>query len=153
MWGARKGPAPDPRPRHAACSIISVPTNQHRQARPCSGTRRPATLPQGLRPAQQSLRSRDFLHLRNMKKGPAALLHPAQPPQLRTLPLPPAASGTARPVWGPAHPIARPVVHESLASTKHRDHCVPALVTFFFLRSRVCMFFGSETILFSVTDQ
>ncbi|XP_053068559.1 small G protein signaling modulator 2 isoform X7 [Acinonyx jubatus] len=64
-----KGPAPDPRPKHTACSVIPTcpPTPKHIRLRLCPG----AILPQG--PVQQSLRSGDSLPLRNMKRAQRSL--------------------------------------------------------------------------------
>ncbi|XP_030152126.1 small G protein signaling modulator 2 isoform X2 [Lynx canadensis] len=72
-----KGPAPDPRPKHTACSVITTcpPTPKHIRLRLCPG----AILPQG--PVQQSLRSGDSLPLRNMKRAqrPLGILQSPQP--------------------------------------------------------------------------
>ncbi|XP_042770526.1 small G protein signaling modulator 2 isoform X7 [Panthera leo] len=72
-----KGPAPDPRPKHTACSVIPTcpPLPKHIRLRLCPG----AILPQG--PVQQSLRSGDSLPLRNMKRAqrPLGILQCPQP--------------------------------------------------------------------------
>lgn len=106
MGGTRKGLVPDPRPGHAACSVIPTLMPQHIcRLGLAPGARTP--LPQGLGPAQQSLRSEDFLYLRNMKKGTAALSHPAQPPK------PTPVLGTAQPVWGASLPHCPPLLSMS----------------------------------------
>lgn len=73
----------------------------------------------GAGPAQQSLRSGDFLHLRNVGKSLATPLHPTQSPQPRAL----------HSLFRGSLPHCPPVAHESLASTKYGGRCVPALVT------------------------
>lgn len=94
-------------------------------------------MPQGLRPAQQPLRSGDFLHLRNKRTQQLSCIQHGSP----SPPLSQALHG--RPVG--AQPAPWPVlVCESAASTKHGGHCVPALVTQWFVRNRVCMILAQK---------
>lgn len=110
------------------------------------GARTP--LPQGLGPAQRSLRSEDFLHLRNMKKGYSSPFASSTTSQAHSCPRHCTACLGGQPAPLPT------LVCESLASTKYGGHCVPALVTQWYCEEQsVYVFFGSETILFSVTDQ
>lgn len=106
------------RPSHTACFVVpSAPLVSTRRMvlvlgpGGCSAT--------GAGPAQRSLRSGDFLRLRNMGKSPATPLHPTQSPQPRAL----------HSLFRGSLPHCPSVVRESLASTKHGGRCVPALVT------------------------